>query len=320
MYFVDCETHCWPPMDDMSYFPNFKKYSTTAKGLSIILSGGKTLDPKKRVASADALVASMDEGGVQHACVLPEIMLGLTFGHRVRSTNGWVAKEISKYPDRLIGVANVGPISQRGKNALWELKYLVKEAGFKACKLYSPDDCALNDPLLWPFYETIQELGIPLFVHTGIAYLQPGKSAYCHPMLLEQVCADFPDIPIVAYHMGYPYYRELIMMAMLNQNLYLSTSLLWNLVRGPASPVTFGEIIGEAMAYTGGSDRLIWGTDWSGSYVSHKEGVEVVENFQIPEEVQKKYGYRPLTDDDRRKWAGQNLAKLLKIEGGTKYV
>lgn len=317
MYFIDCETHLWPPMDDFSYFPNFKRYSATAKGLGAILSSKEALLPEKRVASADALIKSMDEGGVTHSCTLPEIMLGLSYGHRARSTNGWLAKEIEKYPDRLIGVANVGPISMRGKGAIWELKYLVKERGFKACKVYAPDDCPLNDPQMWPLYETIQELGIALFVHTGIAYLQPGRSAYCHPMLLEQVCADFPEIPIVAYHMGYPYFRELIMLAMLNQNLYLSTSLLWQLTRGDHSPTLFGEIIGEAIAFTG-TDRLIWGTDWSGSYLSVKAMTEVVKNYQIPEEVQKRCGYSPLTDEDRRKWAGLNLAKILKIEGGTK--
>lgn len=314
MYFIDCETHIWPPMDDISYFPNFKKYSATAKGLSVLFADKDALLPEKRVASAEKLIESMDEGGITHSCVLPEIMLGLSYGHRVRSTNGWVAKEIEKYPDRLIGVANVGPITTRGKDALWELKYLVEERGFKACKVYAPDDCPLNDPQMWPLYETIQELKIALFVHTGVAYLQPGRSAYCHPMLLEQVCADFPDIPVVAYHMGYPYCRELIMLAMLNQNLYLSTSLLWQLTRGDFLSTLFGEIIGEAIAYAG-ADRLVWGTDWSGSYVSHKASAEVVKNYQIPEEVQKRYGYRPLTDEDRRKWAGLNLAKILKIEG-----
>lgn len=317
MYFVDCETHLWPPMDDISYFPNFKRYSATAKGLGAILSSKEALLPEKRVASAAALIKSMDEGGVTHSCVLPEIMLGLSYGHRVRSTNGWVAKEIEQYPGRLIGVANVGPISMRGKGAIWELKYLVQERGFKACKVYAPDDCPLNDPQMWPLYEAIQELKIVLFVHTGIAYLQPGHSAYCHPMLLEEVCANFPEIPIVAYHMGYPYYRELIMLAMLNQNLYLSTSLLWQLTRGDHSPTLFGEIIGEAIAYAS-ADRLVWGTDWSGSYVSVKAMTEVVKSYQIPEEIQKRCGYRPLTDEDRRKWAGLNLAKILKIEGGTK--
>ena len=26
MNFIDCETHIWEPMDDINYYPNFKKY------------------------------------------------------------------------------------------------------------------------------------------------------------------------------------------------------------------------------------------------------------------------------------------------------
>ena len=317
MYFVDCETHLWWPMDDMSYFPNYQKYSATAKGFGSLLKNKDGLLPENRIADADHLVKSMDEGAVAHSCVLPEIMLPIAFGHRVRSTNGWVAKEIEKYPDRLIGVANVGPITLRGKDAIWELKYLVKERGFKACKIYSPDDCPINDPKNWPLFEAIQELGIVLFIHTGIAYLQPGNSAYCHPMLLEKVCCDFPDIPIVAYHMGYPYYRDLIMLSILNKNLYLGTSLLYQVTRGEFSPGLFNEVMSEAIAFAG-TDKLIWGTDWSGSYVSHKQCADIVRKFQIPEEYQIKYGCKPITEVDREKWAGLNLAKLLKIESRIK--
>ena len=37
-------------------------------------------------------------------------------------------------------------------------------------------------------------------------------------------------------------------------------------------------------------------------------------DFQIPEELQQKYGYLPLTDDDKRKIFGGNLAGLLGID------
>jgi predicted TIM-barrel fold metal-dependent hydrolase len=309
MYFIDCETHIWDPMDDISYYPNFKKYQDSARYLMRMFG----MQPQKRLATAEELIKSMDEGNVARACVLPEIMLGLSYGHRVRSTNGYVAKEVAKYPERLIGVANVGPVSTRGKDAVWELKYLVKEKGFKACKVYSPDDCPINDPRNWPLYEAIQELGIVLFIHTGLAYVRPGRSAYCHPMLLEDVCADFPEIPIVAYHMGYPYHRELIILAGMFNNIYLSTSLVPQLARVDLSPTLFAEIIGETVRYAG-ADKLIWGTDWSGRYVSHQESAELVKNFQIPEELQQRYGYPQLTEADKKAWAGGNLARILKIK------
>ena len=189
MYFIDCEVHIWGSMDDINYYPNFKEYYGSAQSLMKMIG----VKPGKRVATADDLVKSMDEGGINRACVLPEIMLKLSHGHRARSTNGYVAAELERYPDRFIGVANVGPVSARGKDAIWELNYLVKERGFKACKVYPPDDCPINDPCMWPLYEAIQELQIVCFVHTGMAYVRPGNSSFCHPLLLEEVCSNNPE-------------------------------------------------------------------------------------------------------------------------------
>ena len=36
--------------------------------------------------------------------------------------------------------------------------------------------------------------------------------------------------------------------------------------------------------------------------------------FQIPEDMQRDYGYPAITDEDRRKIFGENLARLIGIE------
>ena len=313
MFTFDCETHLFGPMDDISYFPNFRKYMESIRTLSKARGlAGRSEESLSQTTDADWLIKSMDSVGIDMACVLPEAMLNLSHGHRVRSTNGWVAKEIAKYPERLIGVCNVGPIITRGvENAVWELEYLVKEVGFKGCKLYPPEDAPINDRRLWPFYEKVRELRVPLFVHTGTSYVMPGHSQYCHPILLEDVIVDFPEIPIIAYHMGYPHYHELNILAAMHPNLYISTSLLHLFTFG--APRACQKLIGEAIAWVG-IDRLIWGTDWSGTLGTHKEQVEFLKNFQISEAVQQDYGFKPLSEEDRQKWAGLNLARILGIE------
>jgi predicted TIM-barrel fold metal-dependent hydrolase len=315
MFFFDCETHIWPPMDDIAYYPNFKKYVQGLVNLGARLGASKEVADRGKAqvqADANALIASMDEGGVQMACVIPEIMIGLSHGHRVRSTNGWVAKEIARYTDRLIGVCNVGPIIQRGvKSAIWELDYLVKEMNFKACKFYPPEDTPINNRELWPFYEKIQELRVPLFIHTGMNLVGPGRSPYCYPILLEEVCFDFPEIPIVAYHMGYPYTDELNTLASMFNNLYIGTSLLPQVSGGPNKKAQ--ELLGGAIRWAG-IDKIIWGTDWSGSLSRHKDMVRFVEEFQIGKEVQEDYGYGPLSKEDKEKWVGLNLARIMKID------
>lgn len=336
MFKLDSETHLWGPMDDINYYPMFKKYVNSLVGFQrsrFLQFEREMIDwdspevKKKYQASVDtirarayaspqadveALIASMNDGKVDMACVIPEIMLDLSFGHRARSTNGHIAKAVAKYPNRLIGVANVGPIVARGvDNAIWELEYLVSENGFKTCKFYPPDDVAINDRRLWPFFKKVQELGIPLFVHSGFNWVSPGLSKNCHPILLEEVAEDFPEMPIVAFHMGYPYNTEQTLVAAKFENVYVSTSVLPRFGLGYTKKAQ--EILGEFLAIAG-PDKLIWGVDWSGSLAGHKEGVEYMETIQISKELQRDYHYPPITKETREKWAGLNLAKLLKIE------
>ncbi|MFC2042103.1 amidohydrolase family protein [Chloroflexota bacterium] len=336
MLFIDSEVHAWPPMDDINYYPNFKKYVDTIVGFHrtrFLQFAKKPIDwqsekTKKEYeasvnqiraraystpqADVESLIASMDDGGVQMACVITEGMIDLSHGHRVRSTNGWIATEISKYPDRLLGIANLGPILKRGiDSVIWELEYLVKDRNFKACKIYPPDEGAPNCRDLWPFYNKVRELGIPLFVHTGFSWCAPGLSAPCHPLLLEEVCLDFPEMPIIAFHMGFPYQTELNLLSAKYDNLYIQTSLLPRFGLGYTKKTQ--EFLGEALAIAG-PDKLIWGTDWSGSTIGHKEAVEFLESIQIAEELQHDYHYPVITQEIREQWAGLNLAKILKLE------
>jgi predicted TIM-barrel fold metal-dependent hydrolase len=336
MFIFDCESHLWGPMDDINYYPPFKQYVDSLVGFqrSRFLQFAKEpvdwdseevkAEYQKAVdairarahtspqADVESLIASMDDGKVDLACVIPEGMSNLSYGHRVRSTNGFIAKEIAKYPDRLIGVANVGPIVSRSVDyAIWEIEYLVKEMGFKACKYYPPDDVNINDRRLWPFYKKVEELGIPLFVHTGFCWCSPGLSSTCYPIYLEEVCLDFPDMPIVALHMGYPYCTELNLLAAKFGNLYGCTSLVPRFGMGYTKKAQ--EMLGEFLAIAG-PDKLIWGVDWSGSLAGHNKAVEYLQTMQISEELQRDYHYPPITQETREKWAGLNLAKIMNIK------
>jgi hypothetical protein len=310
-------------MDDIGYFPlakmnheammNGVKRTTPASlhGLKNVGSFEDVMGEMIKVftagSDAEAMVRRMDAHGVAMSCVLPESFLPMSYGARMGSTNGWVAKEIAKYPDRLVGVCNVGPIISRGvKKAVWELEYLIKEMNYKAVKFYPVDDTPINNRELWPYYEKISELNIPLFIHMGLSWCIPGRSDYCRPALLEDIFEDFPDLTILAYHMAYPSLDELNMCAMKYKNLYIGTSLLPEFGHGLSRRSQ--KILGEAIVWAG-IDKIIWGTDLGPlSY-----NMAFLKEFQFSEEIQRDYGYRPLSDEDKAKWAGLNLARILKI-------
>ena len=111
--------------------------------------------------------------------------------------------------------------------------------------------------------------------------------------------------------MGYPDRDDLNMVAMGHPNVYLCLSLLvpWAL----AAPWKFARILGEALRFVG-SDRIIWGTDSAGFGVQVAAAVIGFRDFQIPEELQERYGYPAITEEDRARIFGGNLAGLLGIE------
>src|SRR5262249_54687248 len=157
------------------------------------------------------------------------------------------------------------------KNVLSELEVLHREFGVKVTKFYPPGDTAINDPQLWPFWERCEELGIAVSVHTGNGYVFPLGSKYCHPHQLEDVMCDFPELRVIAFHLGYPWYRELAVMVGAFPHLYTTVSAL--IFRARTSPRWFAEALGEIL-YWGGAAKTMWSVDWLGQ-VSYKAMVDV---------------------------------------------
>jgi predicted TIM-barrel fold metal-dependent hydrolase len=318
---IDPEAHLIGDRETIQHFPGVQMWWRATHGCERALfrcgmppEEIADLEPDDIHAHSDpeVLLRAMDKYGVDIACLLPESMMDTT-GYTTRwVSNGEMAKVVNSHPDRFMYQPNLSPIKHKGvKNTIWELEYWVKERGAKIFKYYPLEDTYVNDPELWPFYEKAQELGIVLDIHTGFAWVPPGKSKYGAPILLDDVARDFPELKIVAFHMGYPHCDDLNMVAMGHPNVYLSLSLIvpWAV----NAPRKFARILGEAIRFAG-IDRIVWGTDYAGLPVQVKFAVKGLRDFQFPKDMQEGYGYPELTDEDRRKIFGENLGKLLGID------
>jgi predicted TIM-barrel fold metal-dependent hydrolase len=308
------ECHFMNPesMHEMSYYPGFERWWKSIDGVMRSWGGGRDLAggaamPEPR---AHALIEHMDKFGVDVCFALRESMMDVAGYSMCMSTNAFILKEIEPYPERMYLECNVGPILRRGvKEAIWELEYLVKQRGARLCKVYAPEDGPLNDRQLWPFYEKACELDIPLTIHTGMAYVCPQPTKYTLPILLDDVCLDFPDLKIIAYHMGWPYQEELMGLAGKHQNLYLSLSGIigWFV----HSPYRGYHMIGSARQWVS-DDKIVMGLDLA--FDDMGKAVDYIRNLEMPEELQEKWGYKPISDDTRAKILGLNLARLAKIK------
>lgn len=301
---------------EMAYYPGFQRWWASVDGvvgvwagksLSGALSGGSELPEP----NASGLIKYMDEAEVDICFALRESMVDVCGHQGPMSTNAYVINQIAQYPDRMFLECNVGPVIRRGvKNAIWELEHMVKNCNAKLCKVYQPeDDGPLNDKRMWPFYEKACELGIPLTIHMGLAYVMPQPTRHTLPVLLDDVLIDFPDLKVIAYHMAWPYHEELFGMAGKHRNLYISMSGIVGWLQ--RAPYKGYHMIGEALQWAT-EDRIVMGLDLG--YDDMKRCVDFIRHFEIPEELRQQYGYPKITSEMRAKMLGLNLAKLTNID------
>lgn len=138
-------------------------------------------------------------------------------------SNDDVAALIASSPDRYVGIASVD--ISRPMDGVRELRRAVNELGFKGLRLLPwlwnlPPD----DRRYYPLYAECIELDIPFCLqvgHTGpLAPSEPGRPI----PYLENVALEFPELRIVAGHLGFPWVSEIISMAVRFPNVYVDTS------------------------------------------------------------------------------------------------
>jgi len=145
-------------------------------------------------------------------------------------SNTFVAEAAQRHPDVLIPFASIDPA--RGRAGIDAARDLAANHGARGFKLHpSVQGFDPTDPAVYPFYETLAELGLPVIFHTGqtgIGAGMPGgggiKLALSNPMLLDQVAADFPDLPIVMAHPSFPWQDEALAVATHKANVWIDLS------------------------------------------------------------------------------------------------
>jgi predicted TIM-barrel fold metal-dependent hydrolase len=89
----------------------------------------------------------------------------------------------------------------------------------------------------YPAFTKCVDESIPVTINVGL----PGPAlpaATQQPLELDQVCRDFPELTVVATHMGWPWHNELIGLCLRHPNLYIMTSA-WSPKYYPAEMVDF---------------------------------------------------------------------------------
>ena len=168
--------------------------------------------------AASATVDALDQAGFELGVVTAWCGPG---GALV--TNDDVARVVEASGGRLVGVASVD--LYRPLVAVRELRRAVRELGFRALRI-QPWLWGLppNDRRYYPLYVECVELGIPFCTQVG----QTGPARSSEPgrpiPYLEDVALDFPELTIVAGHIGAPWTEEMIALARRFPSVNIATS------------------------------------------------------------------------------------------------
>jgi hypothetical protein len=220
--------------------------------------------------SLQVLVDEMDAAGIGRALCSAGPTIPFEF----------VRKAATLAPGRLIPVASVDPFGHDGvMPAVEELRRAVGDAGAVALKLEPfHQDKPLTEPRWYPLYAECIRLDITLQVQVGNTGPSTYPSSTGQPLYVDRVAVDFPELRIVAGHIGWPWHDEMIAIASKHPNVWIDTS-----AHKPRNyPPTFVKF-----ATTFGQDKCIWASDWP--VLEFAAALAGIDDLGLTPEVERKF-------------------------------
>jgi uncharacterized protein len=130
-----------------------------------------------------------------------------------------IAAACAEHTDVLIPFGSVDP--WRGKAAVRQARTLIEQYGVRGFKFHpSVQAFHPNDRFVYPLYEVLAEHGVVALFHSGQTGIGAGvrggggiRLKYANPMAVDDVAADFPDLPIILAHPSFPWQDEALAVA-----------------------------------------------------------------------------------------------------------
>ena len=240
---IDFHTHVFPPQIK----GNRNKYIERDPCFALLYS-----DPNSKIATADELIASMDEAGVDISVILN---IGWTTHELCIETNDYIIESVSRYPKRLVGFCAVQPQSPQA--AVAEIERCAR-AGIRGVGEIRPDIQLFdltNEVAMEPFVEALRKHKLILLIHASepVGHNYPGKGGIT-PDILYPFITSFPDLTIVCAHWGggLPFYALMPEVKKAMANVFFDTA---------ASPFLYAPQIYNQVIQLVGEDKILFGSD-----------------------------------------------------------
>lgn len=221
-------------------------------------------------ANVERLFAEMATHGIDHAVVLTSYKVNVD-----RPSVEHVLDILAHDPRTTV----VEGLRWRGdeRTDLFRMEERIRSGLVKGIKLYPGyDRYAINDPSLEAVFRIAAKNDVPVVIHTGDTFAKGAKVRQAHPLLVDDVAVDYPDVKFVICHLGNPWFQDAAEVLYKNDNVYADFS---GLVLG-SFEYEFERYllkrVEDMITYMGDpGQQLMYGTDWPlvemGPYVEFME-------------------------------------------------
>ncbi len=241
----------------------------------------------------DAKLRMLQEAGVDRAVF---IGLDLIPDYDFKIPIEYMAELQKRHSDRIVAFPAINP--KKGIEAALDDLDETAALGLSGFKCFP---CFWGDPSdrrFYPLWERAAQHGLIAMFHMGSQIAPGARLKWCLPYLLDDVAMDFPELPIVIAHMGWPWIAETVMgLGRKNRNVYFDTGAL-------RPSLHFGDV--DFTAKEGiyrYIERQIPGKILYGSDYPNGDPMEMVAGFKA----------LPLSREFLEKFLGGNARQLLKV-------
>jgi predicted TIM-barrel fold metal-dependent hydrolase len=219
------------------------------------------------------LFDAMAENGVDHAVVLTSYKVNVD-----RPSVEHVLDILAEDPRTTV----VEGLRWRGESRsdLFHMEERIRDGLVKGIKLYPGyDKYPINDPSLEAVFRLAGKYDVPVMIHCGDTFARDAKVRMAHPLLVDDVAVDYPDVRFVICHLGNPWFQDTAEVLYKNDNVYADIS---GLILGDFTYEFERYLVTrvkDMIAYMGEPGRqLMYGSDWPlvemGPYVKFLDTLE----------------------------------------------
>ena len=237
-------------------------------------AGKKFVSFEERISS---LIESMDYNNIDYSLILSSYKVD---GDRPSTST--IIDSTKRYGDKL-GVVAGFTIDNHSDEDLKNCRTWLKDGTIRGIKLYCGyEHYYPSDQRYQRVYDMCIEYGCPVMIHTGDVFSRTAKIKYAHPLNIDDIAVDNPELKIVVCHLGNPWIMDCQEVLYKNRNVYADIS---GLIVGSFTPSTeahYRNKIRELLSYVPEPHSLLYGSDWPISNMSSYLGF--IQNLQLDKE------------------------------------